>query len=545
MSQPTAHALKLLNSVIHQFKLESLLPALRACETLSGKDAFLDVAVLGQFKSGKSSLLNALLRDEVFPVSVLPATAVITRTVAGPNLAVRVHQLDGTTIDISPEQIGDFVTEAGNPRNRRNVAVVDVFTPAMQEWPGIRLVDTPGLGSVFLHNTEATRLWMPNVAVALVTVSAERPLSDEDSRLISDARTIAGRVVVVLTKVDILSHDERLQMISFMDAAIREKLGVAVPILPFSIRRDQDRWFRQFQEMVLHPIVSNVEGERQSALRTKLSALAHSCRDYLSVGLQAAEQADADRESLRKAVLDESVKAGVVLDELRIVERRMHEGTRPAFEGLLFPRQAMVTERIVTAIKSEFPTWHGNLAEQAQRSEVWMKDRLNAELTPLSREAIPLATELMDRAVDRLQRVVEAFRNRLRHNIQEAMGLTVSPATWTIERPGLTGVPVAVSRTFMLSWEMLSWLLPMRLFGGMFRRHVIRRVPWEVQKNLTRLVGDWTEAVNAAVTNLRRQAGVWVDTELSTLDRLLAQQPLEASAFRAAIVQLEGAVQSL
>src|SRR5581483_6559849 len=130
MSQPAAHALKSLCSVIQQFKLDSLLPALRACEALSGKDAFLDVAVLGQFKSGKSSLLNALLGADIFPVSVLPATAVITRTVAGPNLLILFHHLDGVTADISPEQIGEFVTEAGIPRNRRNVAVVDVFTPA-------------------------------------------------------------------------------------------------------------------------------------------------------------------------------------------------------------------------------------------------------------------------------------------------------------------------------------------------------------------------------------------------------------------------------
>lgn len=91
----------------------------------------------------------------------------------------------------------------------------------------------------------------------------------------------------------------------------------------------------------------------------------------------------------------------------------------------------------------------------------------------------------------------------------------------------------------MMSWEMLSWLLPMRLFGGMFRRHVIERVPWEIEKNLPRLAGDWAEAVNAAVTNLRRQAEVWVDTELSTLDRLLARPPFESAAFRAAINLLE------
>jgi hypothetical protein len=174
-------------------------------------------------------------------VSVLPATAVITRTVAGPNLVIRVHHLDGVTTDIAPEQIGEFVTEAGNPRNRRNVTVVDVFTPAMRAWPGVRLVDTPGLGSVFTHNTEATRIWMPNVAVALVTISAERPLSDEDCRLIAEARKIAGRVVVVLTKVDLLSHDELTQVTTFIDRAIRENLGFAVPVLAFSIRTEPDR----------------------------------------------------------------------------------------------------------------------------------------------------------------------------------------------------------------------------------------------------------------------------------------------------------------
>ena len=60
---------------------------------------------------------------------------------------------------------------------------MDVYTPALSDLPGVRLVDTPGLGSVFAHNTDATRTWMPNVAAALVTVSAERPLSDEDRRL--------------------------------------------------------------------------------------------------------------------------------------------------------------------------------------------------------------------------------------------------------------------------------------------------------------------------------------------------------------------------
>src|SRR5439155_6776729 len=132
----------------------------------------------------------------------------------------------------APTRLAEFVTEASNPGNRRHVAVADVFTPALGDLPGVRLVDTPGLGSVFAHNTEATRAWMPNVAVALVTISAERPLSDEDRRLVAEARQTAPRVVVLLTKVDLLADGEREEVSAFLDRALRESFGEGVSVLP-------------------------------------------------------------------------------------------------------------------------------------------------------------------------------------------------------------------------------------------------------------------------------------------------------------------------
>ena len=158
--------------LIRKFGLTSLHPTLRACEALSGDAASLDVAVLGQFKSGKSSLLNAALGEAVFPVGAVPVTAIITRAANGPEQVVRVTHRDGSVEEVAPNRLAEFVTEASNPENQRGAAVVDVFTPSMSDLPGVRLVDTPGLGSVLAHNTETTRTWMPNVAVALVTVGA-------------------------------------------------------------------------------------------------------------------------------------------------------------------------------------------------------------------------------------------------------------------------------------------------------------------------------------------------------------------------------------
>jgi hypothetical protein len=91
----------------------------------------------------------------------------------------------------------------------------------------------------------------------------------------------------------------------------------------------------------------------------------------------------------------------------------------------------------------------------------------------------------------------------------------------------------------MTHWDLLWWLLPMGLVGGLFRRHVLGRVQWEVEKNLIRLAGDWARTVNEAVADLRAQASAWVEAELATLDRVLRPRQAEATAFRAALRRLE------
>jgi hypothetical protein len=73
-----------------------------------------------------------------------------------------------------------------------------------------------------------------------------------------------------------------------------------------------------------------------------------------------------------------------------------------------------------------------------------MTEGLKAELGPLSEEATPLATDQLGQAEVRFRRVVEAFRDRLGRNVQEATGVTIAPLSWEVKRPGLR---VVVERT--------------------------------------------------------------------------------------------------
>jgi GTP-binding protein EngB required for normal cell division len=523
--------------IVQRFALTALEPSLAVCKALSVGGP-IDVAVLGQFKSGKSSLLNAVLGEAVFPVGVVPVTAVITRAMAGPERIVRVTYQDGSGEAVPPARLTEFVTEAANPGNRRRVAVVDVLTPALDNWSAVRLVDTPGLGSILAHNTEATHAWMPNVAVALVTVSVERPLSEEDRRLIAQARQTAPRVVVILTKVDLLTPSELQEVRAFLDQALHEHFGTDMPVLPFSARVEPGRWATQLREAVLRPVTENAAQERREALSFKLATLRRACHDYLRVGLQAAEQADADRARLRAAIFTEAVNATVIRDELRLVEERICANTRTVFTNFLLARQPTLQRRLSEALASELRTWKGNLATQARQYEEWMAQRLRAELIPLSEQVVSLAADQLNQAEKRFRRIVEAFRDRLSRNVQQATGVSISPVAWEVKPPALRMVPVALSQTFMIHWDLLWWLLPMRLVGGLFRRHVLGRISWEVEKNLIRLAGDWAAAVDQAATDLCRQASAWVDAELATLDRLLGQRQAETAVFRAALCQL-------
>jgi GTP-binding protein EngB required for normal cell division len=534
-----AEQLKIVASIILKLKLTSLLPALGACHALSGDTSPLDVAVLGQFKSGKSTLLNAVLGESVFPVGALPVTAVITRVSSGPERMVRVIGLDGSTDAVPSNRLAEFVTEAGNPENRRRVSVVDVFTPAMRELPGVRLVDTPGLGSVFTHNTDATRRWLPNVAVALVTVSAERPLSEEDQRLVADARQSAPRVVVVLTKVDLLTDSERVEVTHFLRVALSEKFGVTILVLPFSVRSEASRWLAQLRDLVLQPVAKDVAGERRNAWQFKLSVLATACHGYLEIGLRAAERGDADRDRLRAAVLDESANQAILHDELRLAEQRVIADSRAAFEKLFLARVKEVQHRLSEDLALELQSWPGNLAQQGRQYETWMANWLAGALEPLSRDAAPLADDRLGQAESRLRRIIEAFRDRISRNVSVATGVTVSIASWEVRTPLVAAAPVAVSKAFMLSWDLLWWLLPMWLVGKLFRRHLLGLIPWEVEKNLTRLAADWSEAVNMAVADLRSQAAAWIDTELATLEHLLSRRTAEAAVFRDALSRLK------
>jgi ribosome biogenesis GTPase A len=140
----------------------------------------LAVVVCGEFKRGKSSLLNALVeRPGLFPVDADIATSAVMTLRWGPKDTATVYFAETTPgkpgsspppQEIEVSQAAEFVTEQGNPRNAKNVLRIDMAAPVEPLASGMVLVDTPGIGSLNPAHTAATRAYLKYADVILFVV---------------------------------------------------------------------------------------------------------------------------------------------------------------------------------------------------------------------------------------------------------------------------------------------------------------------------------------------------------------------------------------
>src|SRR6266508_5827274 len=105
-----------------------------------------NVVVVGEFKRGKTTFVNALLGADVLPAAVVPLTSIVTAVTWGEEPRAEVSFLNGRTESVGLEDLPLYVTERGNPRNELGVQRAMVFYPAGELRDGVFLVATPGVG---------------------------------------------------------------------------------------------------------------------------------------------------------------------------------------------------------------------------------------------------------------------------------------------------------------------------------------------------------------------------------------------------------------
>ncbi len=520
----------------------SLNRQVEVCESLMGKSPLIDVAILGQFKAGKSSFLNSFIGRDLLPVGVVPVTTAITRIRYGAKERAVVTCFDGTSTEVALDEIADYTSEALNPANEKNVELVDVELPSLERYEGLRFVDTPGLGSVFKYHMETSEHWLPEVGAAVLAVSSDRPLSEHDLALICELMRHTPQIVLLLTKADLLSRDQQDEVIRFFRETLARETDRDFPVYLYSKKVDTDLHRKRLEEELFRKLSANRDREFRRILRYKLHSLAQSCLAYLDVALKASQRADEDRREIRDLILSEQLNYSSLYEELIVVTRENAGQTRTVIERHLNPLRGPLAGRLTEQLAHELPTWRGNLWKLTRRFEGWARETLSTEMGNISKAEQKHFFGTLKKSRASLGRALEAFRAVLGRNIEKVLGAKLADTEWTIEVAEPSRPDFHMGKVFDFHFDLLWFFIPMFLFRPLFERHFRKQIPRLVEVNVSRLTTQWESRINRAIEDMRKQAARYIRDEVSTIESLLEGEQGSSEQIRRTIDDLRAGI---
>jgi GTP-binding protein EngB required for normal cell division len=511
------------NEAASRFHIVSLKRRIEACESILKENPLIDIAILGQFKAGKSSFINSLLGREILPVGVIPVTTVITRLQYGPQERSMITYIDGTRSEIGIEELGKFISEAQNPSNSKNVDIVDIELPALEAYPGLRLVDTPGLGSVFKYHKEVSENWLPEVGAAVLAISSDRPLSEHDLNLIADLSHHTPMIIILLTKADLLTPDQLNEVVQFFQQTLKRTLNREYPIFLYSTRPGMEIFKHRIETEFLTGLSKNRDLEFNRILNYKTQSLLTSCLTYLNIAMKTSVETDQDREALRSQILNEKVCYEQIREEIYVITRECQRQTRTLLANHLDKFKNPLTEKLKADLSGEMPSWKGNLWKLTRRYEAWVIEHMEEEIRHISKTENSHFYGTLNKAHNSLTRYLETFRMMLNDNIDKVLGIKLAETDWKIEVTEPDKPDIGVLYTFDFKLDLLWFLIPMFIFRRFFEQHFLKAIPWVTEVNISRLITQRETRINKAIDGMRKQAEDYIKDELSTIDALLSQ----------------------
>ncbi|MGC2333188.1 MAG: dynamin family protein, partial [Candidatus Acidiferrales bacterium] len=238
------------NSAAWQAKEQTLQKDFQSLLMRLAEDRFY-LTLAGQFSRGKTTLMNAMLGMDRLPTGVVPVTSVITAVSYNTRERVLIHfENSNLTHEVPLSELPEWITEQGNPANNRKIDMAEVQLPAELLRRGAFFVDTPGLGSAIIENTETTQRFLPHIDALVLVTSFEFPLSQEELLFLRRAGELHRRIFVVINKQDLCAPRQRDEVLDFIrQRVLNETRADEIPLFAVSasealaakLERDPDR----------------------------------------------------------------------------------------------------------------------------------------------------------------------------------------------------------------------------------------------------------------------------------------------------------------
>jgi small GTP-binding protein len=178
----------------------------RIAEAKERLESLFLLVVAGEFNSGKSAFINALIGTDIMPEGVTPTTALINLLVYGR--------------ETSERMLAD-----GSIERRHPAAFLEDIT----------VVDTPGTNAIVREHEALTQHFVPNADIVFFVTSADRPFTESERLFMEDIREWGKKIVVIVNKIDLLKGETDVkEVITFVEQNIARLLGFEPVVFPIS-----------------------------------------------------------------------------------------------------------------------------------------------------------------------------------------------------------------------------------------------------------------------------------------------------------------------
>ena len=375
------------------------------------QDPSIRVIVVGEFKQGKSKLINALVNAPVCPVDDDIATSVPTVVRYGEPASAAVlvpgnaapdnspvenppGDAAGGGIERRPVELADLpalVSEQGNPGNSRKIAAAEVCLPRRLLTGGLSIIDSPGVGGMGSTHTLTTLTALPTADAMLLVSDASQEYTEPELRFLRQAMRITPNVAAVLSKTDLYPDWRR---VAELDRAHLGQVAPDIPLLPLSAdlrleaARLQDSELNDesgFPALVAH-LRNDVVGKAERIQRRSVSQDLLSVTENLRLSLQSEldalenpggtpqmlaelEQARTEADHLRKRsarwqlTLSDGINDLIadmeydLRDRLRAIQREAENAIDQGDPGPVWPQFSQWLEECVAAAVSDTFVW--------------------------------------------------------------------------------------------------------------------------------------------------------------------------------------------
>ena len=240
------------------------------------------VSVIGQFKRGKSTLVNGILKDKVMPVGIVPVTAVVTTVKYGQEKAAKVHFENGAVIGCGFEDISGYINEQENEDNHLGVSRVELTVPAEFLESGILLVDTPGVGSVHQKNSDAAYAFVKESDAVIFLLSVDSPINQIEIDFLKKTREFASKFYFAVNKADVVDEEDLQAYLAYCRRLIAKLMEVD-EIQLFAVSAKKQTGLAELKEAVERDCRQKAADIIQASVRLKLRDIVKSALNQITL----------------------------------------------------------------------------------------------------------------------------------------------------------------------------------------------------------------------------------------------------------------------